>query len=387
MVALRDSANIFKWSVIEEIAGDDEKTVKQLKKLEKFYISKFRTYVGYEDCKGYNATLGGEGVSVIGDSIYQMDSKNYSIKKIYKSRKDILSTFNTVVSVSACCCAVQETVYGDVWYYKSNFDEMSKEDIIKDIDYRVNKIYYLNSDNEIILKFNDIFEVLSYFNYDFYFIFSLKNNGLCFAKDFYNHFYDKGIYYREKPVVQFDLEGKYLKFYKSIHEAERQTGVKRVSIKSVCEKNKITAGNTQWRYANDTLSVTKQKAGRDNVIQKVSQYDIDGNYIRTFESLIEAELMTGVDASTISKICRGKKQTGKGWRWQYGDSKEKLKPLVIYEGNQKKKVYLKTYAGEEIVFESISDASRKVGLSQGAISKYCKQKVKQPIFGYWCFID
>ena len=97
--------------------------------------------------------------------------------------------------------------------------------------------------------------------------------------------------------------------------------------------------------------------------------------------------MTGVDASTISKICRGKKQTGKGWRWQYGDSKEKLKPLVIYEGNQKKKVYLKTYAGEEIVFESISDASRKVGLSQGAISKYCKQKVKQPILGYWCFID
>lgn len=387
MRALRDSSNIFKWSVIEEIAGDDEKTVKQLKKLEKFYISKFRTYVGYDDCKGYNATLGGEGVSVIGDSIYQMDSKNYSIKKIYKSRKDILNTFNTVVSVSACCCAVQETVYGDVWYYKSNFDEMSKEDIIKDIDYRVNKIYYLNSDNEIILKFNDIFEVLSYFNYDFYFIFSLKNNGLCFAKDFYKHLYDKGIYYREKPVVQFDLEGKYLKFYKSIREAERQTGVKRASIKSVCEKNKITAGNTQWRYANDTLSVTKQKAGRDNVIQKVSQYDIDGNYIRTFESLIEAELMTGVDASTISKICRGKKQTGKGWRWQYGDSKEKLKPLVIYEGNQKKKVYLKTYAGEEIVFESISDASRKVGLSQGAISKYCKQKVKQPILGYWCFID
>ena len=387
MTALRDNSNLFKWSILEDTKGNSKNDIVKLKKLERFYIDKYRTYIGYADCKGYNATLGGDGVSVIGETIYRMNSLNYTIKEVYKSRKDVLRAFGTVVSVSTCCCTTRPTAYGDVWYYKSYFDSLSNDEIVKDIDYRVNKIYYLNSEKEIIKKFNDIFEVVSFFNYDFPFIFQRKDNALCFANDFYNDSFDKGIYYREKPVVQFDLNGEFLRFFESIHEAERATGVKRPSIIAVCERDKITAGNSQWRYAHDTLSVSKVKAGRDNVIQKVSQYDIEGNYIRTFESITEAMRLTGVDASTIAKVCRGKKQTTKGYRWQYGDSKDKLSPLVIYENNQKKKIYLKTYEGEEIVFESIADASRKVGLSQSAISKYCKQKVKQPILGYWCFID
>lgn len=38
-----------------------EKCPKQeLSKKEKFYIEKYRTYIGFKDCKGYNMTLGGE---------------------------------------------------------------------------------------------------------------------------------------------------------------------------------------------------------------------------------------------------------------------------------------------------------------------------------------
>jgi len=28
---------------------------------EKYYIEKFRTYIGFSDCNGYNATIGGDG--------------------------------------------------------------------------------------------------------------------------------------------------------------------------------------------------------------------------------------------------------------------------------------------------------------------------------------
>lgn len=32
---------------------------------EKYYIEKYRTYVGFDDCNGYNATLGGDGKSYL----------------------------------------------------------------------------------------------------------------------------------------------------------------------------------------------------------------------------------------------------------------------------------------------------------------------------------
>lgn len=45
--------------VFEVIDNEDDSD--KLCELEKYYIEKYRTYVGYKDCNGYNATLGGDG--------------------------------------------------------------------------------------------------------------------------------------------------------------------------------------------------------------------------------------------------------------------------------------------------------------------------------------
>ena len=50
----------FDFQVIEEIKDDNI-----LCEREKYYINLFRTYVGFNDCNGYNATLGGDGKSYI----------------------------------------------------------------------------------------------------------------------------------------------------------------------------------------------------------------------------------------------------------------------------------------------------------------------------------
>ena len=386
MCALRDTSNLFKWYVIEEIEGNSQNVVNELKKLERYYINKFRTYIGFSDSKGYNATLGGDGVSVLGDSVYRINSMDYTVKEKYRSRKDVLKVFNTVVSVTSCCNTLINTAYGDVWYYKKDYDSMTKENLIKDVDYRVNKIYYIDNEKRIINKFNNILELLQFFNFDFPFIFQKQNNGICFAKDYYNNQYNKGLYFIEKIIVQYDLDGNYLNYFESFYDAERVSGVKRPSIKSVCEKEKITAGNYQWRYAYDTLDVGVVKAGRDNVIHQVSQYDLEGNYISTFESLSNAAIVLGIDSSTISKVCKGKKQTCKGWRFAYGNSKQKLKPLKIYEGNQKKQVYYQNNLGQEFVFESISEAGRKTGVNKEQISRWCKSGKRTQRNEYWCFL-
>lgn len=63
----------------------------KLGEMEKFYIKKYRTYVGFKDCKGYNATLGGEdseGLIFTEEAKAKMSSKrrlgnNPAAKKVY----------------------------------------------------------------------------------------------------------------------------------------------------------------------------------------------------------------------------------------------------------------------------------------------------------------
>lgn len=43
----------FHFEVIEETENTSEREI--------YWINKLRTYVGFSDCNGYNATLGGEG--------------------------------------------------------------------------------------------------------------------------------------------------------------------------------------------------------------------------------------------------------------------------------------------------------------------------------------
>jgi len=53
---------------------------------------------------------------------------------------------------------------------------------------------------------------------------------------------------RKKQVYQFTLEGEFLKAFKSVADANRQTGVNKTSIAKVCRNERKSAGNYFWKY-------------------------------------------------------------------------------------------------------------------------------------------
>lgn len=63
----------FSFEILEECNSEE------LSEREKFYIQQYRSYVGFEDCKGYNATLGGEDSS--GMIITQETRMKLSLKR------------------------------------------------------------------------------------------------------------------------------------------------------------------------------------------------------------------------------------------------------------------------------------------------------------------
>lgn len=65
---------------------------------------------------------------------------------------------------------------------------------------------------------------------------------------------------------------------------------------------------------------------RGSKAKEVFQYDLEGNFIKRFDSPIDAEKETGVARQNISKVGRGLRKHAGGFFWKYASSEtiEKL---------------------------------------------------------------
>lgn len=74
-------------------------------------------------------------------------------------------------------------------------------------------------------------------------------------------------------------------------------------------------------YSFDNLQIITWKEnndkGRNERHKRVDMYDIDNNYIKTFNSIIEASKEVNIYKSNISACCKGKLKTSAGYIWKY----------------------------------------------------------------------
>ena len=60
------------------------------------------------------------------------------------------------------------------------------------------------------------------------------------------------------------------------------------------------------------------KSGGDNPkARKVAQFDINGNYIQTFDSISTAKIAIGDKNAHITNVCKGQLKTAAGFIWRY----------------------------------------------------------------------
>lgn len=58
--------------------------------------------------------------------------------------------------------------------------------------------------------------------------------------------------------------------------------------------------------------------------KKINQYDKEGNFIKTWDSIHEIARAFGKDGSNVCACCKGKHKTVWGYVWKYADTKEML---------------------------------------------------------------
>ncbi|MCL1941935.1 MAG: HNH endonuclease, partial [Candidatus Azobacteroides sp.] len=117
----------------------------------------------------------------------------------------------------------------------------------------------------------------------------------------------------------------------------------------------------------------------------VSQYDLKGNYINTFNSLTQAGNALGINSSNLTTVLNGKRLSAGGYYWQKGDSKTKLDISLLEERlkqikresslKRSKKIIQYNLTGKYMAtYSSIKEAVEKTGLSRDAIEDVLKEK-------------
>ena len=126
-----------------------------------------------------------------------------------------------------------------------------------------------------------------------------------------------------KRVEQYTLDGIFVKEYDSISDAARSVANATPSnINSCCARRHTSAYNYLWKYKDDPTPiqdfVEKQKTTGKGMQKQVEQYDLDNNYIQTFNSCREAARSIGAPYHVgINSCCLGKQKTAYGYKWRY----------------------------------------------------------------------
>lgn len=131
---------------------------------------------------------------------------------------------------------------------------------------------------------------------------------------------------KPKRVSQYDLQMNLIRVYESISSVCSENGYSVSAISSVCNYNSKTYKGFIWRFTDDyteeqyiidcntDYSYTKNKKKRP-----VSQYDLSGNLICTYESVSEAVRITGFSRGSIRECCDGDRPSAHGYIWRYND--------------------------------------------------------------------
>jgi hypothetical protein len=149
-----------------------------------------------------------------------------------------------------------------------------------------------------------------------------------------------------KEVIQYSMDGKKLAVYNSISAAAKACKLHVSNISAALNKDALSAGGYVWRTKGNIYRGALAKTLRVNQGRAVTQYDLQGNKVRTCESTRQAQQHTGIASGSISAVATGRLKSSGGYIWLYNSDVKRI---------DVKKHFASTY-------ESIKRNSKPVGM-------------------------
>lgn len=120
---------------------------------------------------------------------------------------------------------------------------------------------------------------------------------------------------RKIKTYQYNLSGDFIKEFNSITEASIATGSLIADIAQAVKGRRHTIGGFQWRDIKlDKISAFSIE--NYNYSKYIEQYDLEGNFIREWNTIAQIERETGFNGSSISNNIHGDNKTAGGFKWK-----------------------------------------------------------------------
>lgn len=187
------------------------------------------------------------------------------------------------------------------------------------------------------------------------------------------------------PVCAYDYYGNLIESFDSIVDAAKWCNGDPCVIRKNCVGKCSYAYHYIWRYKDDNFEKYEIKTSKKRIDSgrsiAIDMYDLNGDYLRSFNSAGEASNHFNCSRSHIVECCKKQLKTYFGYIWRFDgeniDIKESIKSNI-------KSVVQYSIDGEELNrFASISDANKYLGknIKSTNICKCCKG-INKTAYGY-----
>lgn len=86
------------------------------------------------------------------------------------------------------------------------------------------------------------------------------------------------------------------------------------------DKTNNCVNNLEWcDNSYNQIHAYKNGLEKPRFQRRVEQYDLNNNFIKTFDYIKDAEQSLNIDGSSISACCRNKRKTAGGYIWKYAN--------------------------------------------------------------------
>ena len=183
---------------------------------------------------------------------------------------------------------------------------------------------------------------------------------------------DGGSMWNAIPVVCLTLDGQFVKRYDSATEAQAD-GFWCGNVIRCCKDKTKFCKNHIFMFEDEYLRTggRKWKKPMPRCTKPIIQCDLEGNFIKRFDSITDIENELGISHTNVVMCARGKQKSASGYIFVY----EKDFPIKDVESRQKRKKGRKVAkvdknTGEILeVYDRMTDAARELGGSHKMIHK------------------
>jgi len=118
----------------------------------------------------------------------------------------------------------------------------------------------------------------------------------------------------QKTIYQYSIEdGSLIKRFDSLESAGNSVNANKKQISRVCLSVNMFYSGYYWSYEYREPFTPS----RDKRRKQVVQFSLEGIKIAEYSSVAEASYITGLNKSSIAKVCRGEQEKSGGYKWIY----------------------------------------------------------------------